>query len=303
MTSKGLLTIALAVLVFSVLPASAAMVSISGSPFSVDPGGTAFGLLNASGVTNLGSATVNLTYNPSVVIVTGVSAGSGNALNVPAFNINNVNGVVQIIANSAGGKGGNVIIANITFQAAGSAGRSSPLNITIREFIDTGFNPITASPTNGSFTITGTPTPTIVGNITYSNNGTGIPSVTVNLTNASGVIAITTTNASGNYSFTNVIPGNYNVNTSKPMFFGNSTGSVVVIAGSRSTVNQILWLKGDLNNNGISADAGDLVLMKRAAIGEISADFRYDLNNNGILADAGDLVLMKRAAIAEIILS
>ena len=60
-------------------------------------------------------------------------------------------------------------------------------------------------------------------------------------------------------------------------------------------------LKGDLNDNGISADAGDLVLMKRASIGEIQADSRYDLNNNGQNADAGDLVLMKRASIGEII--
>jgi hypothetical protein len=68
---------------------------------------------------------------------------------------------------------------------------------------------------------------------------------------------------------------------------------VIVIASS---------VAGDLNGNGISADAGDLVLMKRASIGEIQADSRYDLNNNGINADAGDLVLMKRASIGEIIL-
>jgi parallel beta-helix repeat protein len=59
-------------------------------------------------------------------------------------------------------------------------------------------------------------------------------------------------------------------------------------------------MKGDLNNNGESADAGDLVLMKRASIGEIPADSSYDLNNNGIPADAEDLVLMKRASIGEI---
>ncbi len=59
-------------------------------------------------------------------------------------------------------------------------------------------------------------------------------------------------------------------------------------------------LKGDINDNGIPADAGDLVLMKRASIGEIIADSRYDLNNNRQFADAGDLVLMKRASIGEI---
>jgi len=68
------------------------------------------------------------------------------------------------------------------------------------------------------------------------------------------------------------------------------TGTVIVISES----------KGDLNNNGIPADAGDLVLMKRASIGEIQADSRYDMNNNGQPADAGDLVLMKRASIGEI---
>ncbi|MCK5640383.1 MAG: hypothetical protein KAJ19_06285, partial [Gammaproteobacteria bacterium] len=36
-------------------------------------------------------------------------------------------------------------------------------------------------------------------------------------------------------------------------------------------------LKGDLNSNGVCCDAGDLVLMKRASIGEISADSKYDL--------------------------
>ena len=61
-------------------------------------------------------------------------------------------------------------------------------------------------------------------------------------------------------------------------------------------------IKGDLNGNGQSADAGDLVLMKRASIGEIIADSSYDLNNNGQNADAGDLVLMKRASIGEIVL-
>ncbi len=147
----------------------------------------------------------------------------------------------------------------------------------------------------------------IIGKFAYSNNGTGIVGVTVNLTNASGVVVTTTTNSSGGYSFTNVLSGNYNINASKPGFFGNSTALVTAV--TTNTVYLILWMKGDLNNNGIPGDAGDLVLMKRAAIGEITpgsntatAAFTYDLNNNGIRADAGDLVLMKRAAIGEIIL-
>lgn len=57
---------------------------------------------------------------------------------------------------------------------------------------------------------------------------------------------------------------------------------------------------GDLNGNGISADAGDIVLMKRAVNGEIEADSRYDLNKNGRNADAGDLVLIRRASIGDL---
>src|SRR3972149_8651637 len=56
-------------------------------------------------------------------------------------------------------------------------------------------------------------------------------------------------------------------------------------------------IRGDLNNNGTAYDVGDLVLMKRASIGEIPNDARYDLNNNGPPADIGDLVLMKLASV------
>ncbi|HWQ96092.1 MAG TPA: SdrD B-like domain-containing protein [Candidatus Methylomirabilis sp.] len=139
----------------------------------------------------------------------------------------------------------------------------------------------------------------INGKITYSNNGTGIPDVSVDLINMTGTIASTTTDSSGSYNFSGVPPGDYSVNVSRMTFFGNST-AIILNASETKEVNLVLWLKGDLNNNGIPADAGDLVLMKRASIEDIEADFRYDLNNNGQLADAGDLVLMKRASIGEI---
>ena len=141
----------------------------------------------------------------------------------------------------------------------------------------------------------------ITGKIIYSNNETGIAGVIVNLTREGVVINTTTTNETGYYNFIDVDPGNYSVEASKRGFWGNST-EVEVIAGETTEVNMILWLKGDLNNNGMSADAGDLVLMKRASVGEISGDWKYDLNNNDMIADAGDLVLMKRASVGEIVL-
>jgi hypothetical protein len=251
----------------------------------------------------------DISFNSSVINLTSARVTRGgltSAWDAPSFNP--VNGRISIVgvggSEIPNGANGSVVILN--FSVIGSPGAKSNINISRIQLSDTNGNLGTAPAKNGTFTVTLPPVPTngtIVGNIAYSNNGTWIPGVTVNLTNAGGVIASTTTNASGGYNFTNVIPGSYNVNTSKPMFFGNSTGGVVVTAGSANTVNRILWMKGDLNNNGMSADAGDLVLMKRASVGEILADFRYELNNNGILADAGDLVLIKRASVGEIILS
>ncbi|KAF5438194.1 Carboxypeptidase regulatory-like domain-containing protein [Candidatus Methanophagaceae archaeon] len=151
--------------------------------------------------------------------------------------------------------------------------------------------------------VTVLPAPAIItGQITYSNNNTGIFNVSVNLTNATtmNVVNSTTTNGTGYYNFTNVIAGDYYVNATKTRYWDNSTE---VNATATEIANLSLWLVGDLNNKGKSADAGDLVLMNRAVLWEISGDWRWDLNHNGRIADAGDLVLMNRAVLHEIILT
>jgi len=76
--------------------------------------------------------------------------------------------------------------------------------------------------------------------------------------------------------------------------------SVTVNAGETVTANCALWRKGDLNNNGISADAGDLAMMKDASVGKLTADWKYDLNTNGLFADAGDQAMMKDASVGKI---
>ena len=152
--------------------------------------------------------------------------------------------------------------------------------------------------------VTVLPAPAIItGQITYSNNTTiGMPNVSVNLTNATtmNVVNSTTTNGTGYYNFTNVNAGDYYINATKTRYWDNSTE---VNATANETANLSLWLVGDLNNKGQSADAGDLVLMNRAVLWEISGDWRWDLNHNGRIADAGDLVLMNRAVLGEIILT
>ena len=142
----------------------------------------------------------------------------------------------------------------------------------------------------------------IVGQITYSNNNTGILGVSVNLTDATTikVMSTTHTNETGYYNFTNVASGDYNINASKLRYWDNSTK---VELTANVTANLMLWLVGDLNNDGKAAQAGDLTLMNRVVLWKIAGDWRYDLNRNGIIGDAGDLVLMNRAVLGEIILT
>jgi len=118
-------------------------------------------------------------------------------------------------------------------------------------------------------------------------NGTQIAGI--NITWTSSNITVGSIDSTGN--LTALAEGTTTVTAANGSV--NGTANVTVI---------VCGPRGDLNCDGQSADAGDLLLMKRASIGEIPADSRYDLTNDGIFANAGDLVLMKQASIGEIIL-
>jgi hypothetical protein len=192
------------------------------------------------------------------------------------------------------GSSGSIVLLN--FHVIGSPGDTSPMNLSLIELSNPDGEVGTAPASNGTFVVS--KLGSIVGRITYACNGTGIAGVIVNLTNES-IVNTTVTNETGYYNFTEIIPDSYFVNASKSRFWDNST-EVIVIAGETTTADMTLWLKGDLNNNCESADAGDVVLMLRASVGDISGDMRYDLNENDIIADAGDVVLMLRASVGDI---
>jgi hypothetical protein len=160
---------------------------------------------------------------------------------------------------------------------------------------DTAGNPMTD--TYSFTTTTGAGAGSISGKITYSSNTTGIGSATVNLTQGGGVIASTVTNGNGEYSFTNLPSGNYEVNASKPRFWYNSTA--VTVAGA-TTANMMLWLKGDLYNDGV-LDIYDVIMLRQAVVGNIPSDYRFDLYTDGTI-DIYDVILLRQAIVGNVIL-
>jgi len=143
-----------------VFPVSGATVTIG--DYAVAPDGSVVAQMIANNVTNLGSATVNLIFDPSVVHVTSVAAGTGNAMTLGLIsNIDNSSGFAKISIGSLTGLSGDVIIANFAMDAVGREGTSSPLDIEIVSFSDAsvnGYN-IPVTPVKGTFTITASGTP------------------------------------------------------------------------------------------------------------------------------------------------
>ncbi|HIH87025.1 MAG TPA: hypothetical protein HA304_03885 [Methanosarcinales archaeon] len=105
-------------------------------------------------IANVGTADILLTYNQSIVHVTGVSDSDFDFMDSL---IDNSVGITRIGAfqTSPGGLSGDVKLANITFMAVGTAGSSSSLCITINELKEATNEEITipSSTHNGTFTI------------------------------------------------------------------------------------------------------------------------------------------------------
>jgi hypothetical protein len=242
---------------------------------------------------------LRIDYNESVLNLTSIS-NSDLTVNWTALQLGADRHTITIATAYTGdaipdGSSGSVVLLN--FHVIGSPGDTSPMNMTLIELSNPDGVVGTAPAKNGTFVV---PTHgTIAGRITYTNNETGIAGAKINLTKESAVVNTTETNETGYYNFMDVIPDSYFVNASKQRFWDNST-EVTVIAGETATADMTLWLKGDLNNDGNVADAGDVVLMLRASVGDIPGDMRYDLNGNGEIGDAGDVVLILRASVGDI---
>ena len=102
-------------------------------------------------VTNYGTGTIKVTYDPSVVHVTGVASTADST--VTAWNADNEAGYVRISAWNLTGISGDIAFANVTFKAVGSPEDVSDLNIEIITLKDITYKDIPATPLNGSFKV------------------------------------------------------------------------------------------------------------------------------------------------------
>ena len=216
---------------------------------SAPPNGSITAPIMVNHVTNLGSGTIDVTYNPEIVHVADVASGTGNSLMVQSRNINNTIGLVRIVALDANAPhSGNVIFANVTYKAVASTG-STPLNITVRNLEDYyNYTQIPHTITNGTFTIPAQPTPFLIygyvfyGNDTYSAcNGP-----VVNITNLNtGEKWQAETNTAYNY-YQLVFADGIDVNVGEILRFDATSPD-----GNKSnTTNHTVTLE-EINNGGI----------------------------------------------------
>ena len=305
----------------SILVVAAAFVTFTPLALAV-PTATNIGVADANGytdthvlvpvnITNVQDGPVpslifDIIYDNSVINVTDVQKGA-LTLNwqTPAYCNHEWGTRVAIVYDSEdvhaiqNGATGSVVVLN--FSVIGVLGDTSVMDLSNIQLAEgaPNYQIGTAPAVNGTFTVQlGDVTPgKITGQIT-TITGTVMEGVTVTLTakDSSVVLETTTTNETGYFNLTTEEAAEYYVNSTKLRYWDNST-LVTVQSGETKTVNAVLLRKGDLNDNGRSADAGDITMMLRAAVNKLTPDRRYDLNNNGRLADAGDITMMLRAAV------
>jgi hypothetical protein len=149
-----LLIVLISVLSTSSYAHTAASTIVSIADVCAPPDGCISASIMVHHVTNLGSGTIDIAYDPEIVHVTAVESGTGNALVVQSWDINNTGGLAQILALDARAPhSGDVIFAHVTFKAVADTG-STPLTITVRDLTDYyNYTQIPHTPANGRFTI------------------------------------------------------------------------------------------------------------------------------------------------------
>ena len=147
-TGIGTFSIALLILLLS-SAAHAGATTVSIADVTVEPEGVITIPIMVSEITDYGTGTINIGYDPSVVRVTDVADGPESQ--VAAHNMNNTIGLVEISASNPYGVSGDIIFANVTFKAIGTG--STPLNLNVTVLGNISYNEIPVTLSNGSIEI------------------------------------------------------------------------------------------------------------------------------------------------------
>ncbi|MHC1593402.1 MAG: carboxypeptidase regulatory-like domain-containing protein, partial [Methermicoccaceae archaeon] len=241
--------------------------------------------------------TFSMDYNESVIQLQSIQKGPV----ISSWGLVSLGGDKHSIALStfsqtdaiANGTSGTVLYLN--FSVVGSQGDSTLMSPTSIDFANTDNEHGTAIPTTGTFLVI--TQSTVRGQVTQSHGGAPVQGANVTLN--SDPMA-TTTDASGNYEFTDVSLGTHQLTFTKEHFY-TETAPVNVVSGV-NVVNMQLRLRGDIDNNGVQADAVDLNMMVQAVVHDLQSDKYFDLDQNGNEADAVDLNMMVQAVVHDIVL-
>lgn len=147
--------IAVSILVLTAIPGSAAQSNVvSVGDVVLDPGNSTIIPIMIYNATDVAGVELNLTYNPDVVNVTDAESGDFTDIFMP--NLMYADGRVKITTLVIGRDlSGNLIGANVTLEAVGGPGDSSPLNLEDIVLSNKDGNTLEFVTDNGTFSIPG----------------------------------------------------------------------------------------------------------------------------------------------------
>jgi hypothetical protein len=130
-------------------PKPSAQVSVQPSSVLVARGASTTVQVQASATAGLGAWTVDVTYDPTLVKVTGCTPSVGSAVCNPAFAPN----TIRITGASATALSGPQTLAKVTFTAVGASGSSSTVGLAVKTFATATGAPLSPTISTGKIRI------------------------------------------------------------------------------------------------------------------------------------------------------
>ena len=257
-----------------------------------------------SGVSDYGTGTINIEYDPSVVHV--LSVADTPHSEITASNIDNTAGIARIAAWNNDGVSGDVFFANLTLGAVGTC--RSPLNIIVDLLKDIGYSKIPVTVDNGSFTVKGPCPPEsflVHGYISYGN-GSICNGPVVSITNQGrNTMWQADVDADRNYYRLELISGD-DIDFGETLRFNVTDGyesSLVdhfvtredAKSGGFSLNITIGKRSGDVNEDGEITPADAAIILQMAAQGEYSE--LADVNGDFEITSLDALMLLQETVI------